>query len=75
MKVSNMNEEVQNIKNPSYKKGKLINVLSNIFDTILRFEKNSSDLKSDRDKLVVLKELIIGMVKDEDQKNVIRGEG
>jgi|SaaInlStandDraft_6_1057023.scaffolds.fasta_scaffold99723_3 hypothetical protein len=75
MRVSDINTEVKKQKYPSEKKVKLRNVLSNLFDAIVRFENSGGDKKSNKEKMELLKDLIIGMIKDEDQKKIIRGEG
>lgn len=77
MKLSDINEDVQgliNSKQPS-NKYKLKNVLSNIFNTIERFENNGEFYKNDRDKIDVLKNVISDMVKTEDQNSIIKGDG
>jgi hypothetical protein len=79
MKVGDINNDIKgllNSKDSSKKnKYKLKNVLSNIFNTIERFENNSEFYKNDRDKLDVLKNVISDMAKDDDQKRIIRGDG
>ena len=42
---------------------------------IKKFENSSINMKSDREKIDILKSVISDMVKDEDQKKIIRGEG
>jgi hypothetical protein len=75
MKVRELNSEGENQKHPSEKKSKLRNVLSILFDTIVRYEKSDGNMKSDREKVTLLKDLIIGMIKDDNEKKIIRGEG
>ena len=79
MKVSDINNDIQGLANsihPSKKnKYKLKNVLSNIFNTIERFENNGEFYKNDRDKIDVLKNVISDMVKTEDQNSIIKGDG
>jgi len=52
----------------------LKDMLSILFRVIERFEKNRMiGGKSDREKMDVLKNMISGFIKDEDQKKIIRG--
>ena len=52
----------------------LKDMLSILFRVIERFEKNRKIVgKSDREKMAVLKNMISGFIKDEDQKQIIRG--
>lgn len=79
MKVSDLFLEVENIKNPKklsqQNKKKLRDVLSGMFDTIERVEKDGDiHLKSDTEKIDLLKNIIANMVKDEEQKSIIKGE-
>ena len=78
MKVRDLNRSVKRIREsrvPSKpKKDKLRNVLAIILGFIERFEINSDGgSRSDRDKIDVLKGVVSDMVKDEDQKKIIRG--
>ena len=79
MKVSDLLLEVENIKTPKKlskeNKKKLKDYLSDIFDTIERVEKDDDiHLKSDKEKIDLLKNLVSDMTKDEEQKSVIKGE-
>ena len=78
MKVRDLiNEsEIGNNPFPKDKKDKLRNVLSSMFSTIERFEKGE-DLtsKDDKEKIEMLRDTIQSMIKEEDRKKVIRGDG
>ena len=79
MKVSDLLLEVENIKTPKKlskeNKKKLKDYLSDIFDTIERVEKDGDiHLKSDKEKIDLLKNLVSDMTKDEEQKSIIKGE-
>lgn len=69
-------EEIQNSKPLSKEnKDKLRNVLSSMFDVIEKFEKGENiDGKSDKEKIDLLKNIISDMVKDSEQKAIIKGE-
>ncbi|MBT3951704.1 MAG: hypothetical protein HOF36_11635 [Candidatus Marinimicrobia bacterium] len=78
MKVRDLNSSVKRVREsriPSTpKKDKLRNVLSIILGFIERFEISSDgSSRSDREKIDVLKGVVSDMVKDEDQKKIIRG--
>ena len=80
MKVSDLNKGVKDLKNQQplsdKNKKKLRDTLSQMFDMIERFEKNGKvDGKSDKDKIDMLKDVISDMVKDEDRKKIIKGDG
>ena len=50
--------------------------IKNLAKLAYSFEKNgNADSKNDREKIDILKNVISDMVKDEDQKSVIRGDG
>ena len=79
MTVKDLINEVDEIKKTKplsdKNKDKLRNVLSSMFDVIEKFEKGENiDGKSDKEKIDLLKNIISDMVKDEDQKKIIRGE-
>ncbi|PHO09085.1 hypothetical protein CPG37_10835 [Malaciobacter canalis] len=78
MKLKNLINEVDEIKNPLSKgnKKKLRDTLSQMFDVIEKFEKNGKiDGKSDKDKIDVLKNVISDMVKQSDREKIIKGDG
>ena len=80
MKVSDLNKDIQNIKNQkplsNENKDKLRNVLSSMFDTIQRFEKNGKiDSKNDMKKIQMLRDTIQSMIQSKDREKVIKGEG
>ena len=58
------------------KRDRLRNVLSSMFGTIQRFEKSGKlELRDDKEKIEMLKDTIHSMIKEEDRKKVIRGDG
>jgi len=80
MKVSQLNTEAKNIIKPKTllkeNKYKLRNVLTTIFSIVEKFEQSGEgESKNTKEKIEVLKNVISDMVKDEDQKNIIRGNG
>lgn len=67
-------EKLQPISNDE--KDKLRNVLSSMFDTIQRFEKNGKiDSKNDMKKIQMLRDTIQSMIQSKDREKVIKGEG
>ena len=61
---------------PKDKKDKLRNVLSSMFSTIERFERGEDiTSKDDKEKIEMLRDTIQSMIKEEDRKKVIRGDG
>lgn len=79
MKVSDLNRSVQNVKKlkpilDKGSKGSLKDLLSAMSNIIEKFEKDGgSDSKDDKDKIMVLKNIISDMIEDTAQKNIIRG--
>ena len=76
MKVRDLINEVEEVKNPLPKdsKDKLRNVLTNMFDVIEKFERNGVIDKNSTQKIDFLKDTIKSIIKDEDEKKIIRGE-
>lgn len=76
MRVRDLINEVEEVKNPLPKdsKDKLRNVLSNMFDVIEKFERNGVIDKNSTQKIDFLKDTIKSIIKDEDEKKIIRGE-
>jgi len=79
MKIKNLSKEVDNLRrNNQLKEGKdsLRDMLSLMFNVIQRFETDGKvSRKNDADKVDVLKNMISDMIKDSEQKQIIRGEG
>lgn len=78
MKVRDLINEsdVGNNPLPKDKKDKLRNVLSSMFSTIERFERGEDiTSKDDKEKIEMLRDTIQSMIKEEDRKKVIRGDG
>ena len=76
MKVRDLINEVEEVKNPLPKdsKDKLRNVLTNVFDVIEKFERNGVIDKNSTQKIDFLKDTIKSIIKDDDEKKIIRGE-
>ncbi len=76
MKVRDLINEVEEVKNPLPKdsKDKLRNVLTNVFDVIEKFERNGVIDKNSTQKIDFLKDTIKSIIKDADEKKIIRGE-
>ena len=74
MKLSDLNNEVTESLSKD-NKDKLRNVLSNMFDVIENFEKNGVIDKNSTQKIDFLKDTIKSIIKDEEEKNIIRGDG
>lgn len=71
-----LNESDVGSKLPKDKRDKLKNVLSNMFDTIERFEKGENiDSKSDKEKIDMLRDTISSMIKQTEREKTIRGDG
>ena len=71
-----LNESDVGNKLPKDKRDKLKNVLSNMFDTIERFEKGENiDSKSDKEKIEMLRDTISSMIKQTEREKTIRGDG
>ena len=79
MKIKNLSKEVDNLRrNNQLKEGKdsLRDMLSLMFNVIQRFETDGKvSRKNDADKVDVLKNMISDMMKDSEQKQIIRGDG
>ena len=80
MKVSDLNNEVKKLKevhSPSEKKSSdpMRNMLSTLFDVIERCERGGLRGRDNKDKVDVLKTIISDMVKDKEQKQIIKGDG
>ena len=78
MRIRDLNETVEKVQNPSelskQNKKKLTDVLSSMFDTIQRVEKDGDiHLKSDKEKIDLLKNLISDMVKQTEREKIIKG--
>ena len=68
--------DVRNQSLSKEKRDRLRNVLSSMFGTIQRFERNGKlELRDDKEKIEMLKDTIHSMIKEEDRKKVIRGDG
>ena len=76
MRVRDLINEVEEVKNPLPKdsKDKLRNVLTNVFDVIEKFERNGVIDKNSTQKIDFLKDTIKSIIKDADEKKIIRGE-
>lgn len=75
MKVRDLIKESGNHPLSKDQKNKLRDVLSSMFDTIQRFEKNGKvEGKSDLEKVDMLKDTINSMIKSKDREKTIRGE-
>ena len=77
MQVSNLNNDVKKIQNkstPQKQPVQLKDMLSKLLNVIENFEKNGKiDFKIDKDKIDILKDLVISFIKDDEQKRTIRG--
>jgi ABC-type siderophore export system fused ATPase/permease subunit len=75
MKVRDLIKESSGNPLSKKQKDKLRDVLSSMFDTIQRFEKNGKvEGKSDKEKVEMLKDTINSMIKSKDREKTIRGE-
>lgn len=78
MKVRDLTQNIKDLKNPKPlskgNKDKLRNVLSNMFDVIEKYEREDSIAPKSNDKINFLKDTIQSIIKDEDQKKIIKGE-
>ena len=71
MRVKDLIFEVEDVKS----EGKLRLVLADMFDIIEKFENGKAiDSKSDKDRIEYLKDVISTMIKDDEQKAIIKGE-
>ena len=74
MKVRNITGNSDKHRKPN-NNDTLRDVLSVMINTIEKFENSgNADSKNDRDKIGVIKGLLNDMIKDEDQKRIIKGE-
>ncbi len=78
MKLSDLNRSVKDLKNtkPLSKENrkKLSDDLANMSDVIEKFKKTGKiETKAEREKVDLLKDFIFSMIKDEDEKRIIRG--
>ncbi len=78
MKLSDLNRSVKDLKNPkplsTENRKKLSDALANMSDVIVNFEKTGKiETKAEREKVDLLKDFIFSMIKDEDEKRIIRG--
>ena len=74
MKIRDLTESDDKHRKPN-SNDTLRDILTIMINTIQRFENSgNTDSKNDRDKIDILKNLITDMIKDEDQKRIIKGE-
>ena len=78
MKLRDLNEDIMNLKKPqplsSENRKNLRDTLASMFDVIEKFEKTGKiENKTEREKVVLLKDFIFNLIKDEDEKRIIRG--
>ena len=78
MKLRDLNEDIMNLKKPqplsSENRKNLRDTLANMSDVIEKFEKTGKiENKTEREKGVLLKDFIFNLIKDEDEKRIIRG--
>ena len=78
MKLRDLNEDIMNLKKPqplsSENRKNLRDTLANMSDVIEKFEKTGKiENKTEREKVVLLKDFIFNLIKDEDAKRIIRG--
>lgn len=78
MKLRDLNEDIMNLKNlhllSNENKKNLRDTLANMYDRLERFEKiGKIENKTEREKVVLLKDFIFNLIKDEDEKRIIRG--
>jgi hypothetical protein len=73
MKIRDITESSENLRKPN-NNDTLRDLLSVLLNTIEKFENNgTSKNKNSKDKIDVLKNLITDMIKDEDQRQTIKG--
>jgi len=79
MKVKDVTNKVGELRRNNQlteSKDSLRDMLSLMFNVIQKFETNGKvNRKNDSDKIDVLKTMISDMMKDSEQKQIIRGEG
>ena len=78
MKLRDLNEDINKLKKPqplsSENRKNLRDTLANMSDVIEKFEKTGKiENKTEREKVVLLKDFIFNLIKDEDEKRIIRG--
>ena len=74
MKIRDITESINNLRKPN-NKDTLRGLLSVMLNTIERFENSGNSMnKNSKDKTDILKNLITGFIKDEDQRLIIKGE-
>ncbi len=76
MQVSDLNNNVKNIKKSTSKKQpvQLKDMLSKLLNVIEDFEKNGNGTyKNTRDRMDILKDLVMSFIKDDEQKRIISG--
>lgn len=78
MKLRDLNEDIMNLKNlhllSNENKKNLRDTLASMYDRLERFEKiGKIETKTEREKVVLLKDFIFNLIKDEDEKRIIRG--
>ena len=74
MKIRDITESISNLRKPN-SNDTLRDILTIMLNTIQRFENSgNSKNKHSKVKIDVLKNLINDMIKDEDQKRIIKGE-
>ena len=74
MKIRDITESSEKHRKPN-SNDTLRDILTIMLNTIERFENNeNAESKNDRDKIEVIKNLLSDMIKDEDQKRIIKGE-
>jgi hypothetical protein len=74
MKIRDITESINNLRKPN-SNDTLRNILTILNNTIQRFENNGNRKnKHSKDKIDILKNLINDMIKDEDQRRIIKGE-
>jgi hypothetical protein len=74
MKIRDITESSEKHRKPKYN-DTLRDNLTIMLNTIERFENSgNAESKNDRDKIDILKNLINDMIKDEDQRRIIKGD-
>ncbi len=78
MKLRDLNEDIMNLKNlhllSNENKKNLRDTLASMYDRLERFEKiGKIENKTEREKVILLKDFIFNLIKDEDEKRIIKG--
>jgi hypothetical protein len=74
MKIRDITESINNLRKPKCN-DTLRDLLSVMLKTIEKFENSGNSMnKNSKDKTDVLKNLINDMIKDEDQRRIIKGD-